>query len=143
MTTISKKKKNKFFLHVPTLYTPECKNFHPEKDTIHSRLKTKHLKKLPNTKKDLIQPIKINPKLFNNDYLDKKKTSDIVATYSLNNKLKFQRKMNQSQKLKMEEIDRKASENEEKMKFEITSDTDINKQSIFKFFLMINFLFLL
>lgn len=93
-------RKRKEHLHVPYEYVPLCKNFHPEKEMLRSRLKTKsidHTSKFLFSKPEIFETPKISPKIMSLDIINKKKTREMVSTYSLNSKMKLQRKLKVNQ----------------------------------------------
>ena len=96
-------KKKKDHLHVPFQYIPDCKNFHPEKEMLRSRLKNKsiyHSARFLFAKNDekIVSSPKIQSKIIPFDIINKKKAKEMVATYSLNEKLKIQRNLKNNQK---------------------------------------------
>ena len=93
-------RKRKDHLHVPYEYVPLCKNFHPEKEMLRSRLKTKsidHGSKFLFSKLEFFETPKISSKIMSLDIINKKKTREMVSTYSLNSKMKLQRKLKVNQ----------------------------------------------
>lgn len=100
------------YLHIPNRYIPECKNFHPEKEIIHQRLKSNTHYQKNNIYQKSMESLKTNPDNFIKTFIGKKKTKEIILTYSLNEKLKLQRRLSQTQK-NWQEAQRKKNQNEE------------------------------
>ena len=60
------------YLHIPNGYIPECKNFHPEKEIIHRRLKSNTHYQKYNYHKSM-ETFKINPDNYIKTFIGKKK----------------------------------------------------------------------
>ena len=97
------KQKKRHYLHVPIPNLPLCKNVHAEKETFKSRLKTKSIdhsfRYLFTQKSDNDRDSKKFLKSLTSNFINKKKTREMLATYSLNlsQKLKLQRKLKDNQ----------------------------------------------
>lgn len=100
---IINKLKKRQYLHVPIPNLPLCKNVHAEKETFKSRLKTKSIdhsfRYLFTQKPENEKDSKNFMKTLTYNFINKKKTREMIATYSLNldAKLKLQRKLKNNQ----------------------------------------------
>lgn len=56
---------------------------------------------------------KINPDNYIKSFIGKKKAKEMISTYSLNEKLKFQRRLRRTQKKNLHEAQKKQFKNEE------------------------------